>query len=110
MDDTGGTQEQHDPGGNRYAAKDNTYAGRLKTNVSYNERLKRNILEIVVEKTEREAEIVINEASVERVLKSIGMDIMSQVEGYQIQYNGRTSMISVWATQGLDLERFCKVE
>ena len=93
MVDTGGTQEQHDPGGNRFTSKENTYAGRLKTNVSYNERLKRNILEIVVEKTEKEAEIIINEASVERVLKSIGMDILSQVEGYQIQYNGRTSII-----------------
>ena len=50
MVDTGGTQEEHDPGGNRSASKDNTYAGRLKTNVSYNKRLQRNILEIVVEK------------------------------------------------------------
>ena len=38
------------------------------------------------------------------------MDIMTQMEGYQVQYNGRTSVISVWAMKGLDLERFCKEE
>ena len=53
MVDTGGTQEQHDPGGNRFTSKENTYAGRLKTNVSYNERLKRNILELRKRKKRR---------------------------------------------------------
>ena len=105
----------HDPGGVQRgplhrAEQQTSYANRLKTNVSYNARLKRNILEITVEKTEREAEVNINDVCVERIVKSIGMDIMSQVEGYQVMYDGRTSMIKVWATKGLDLERFCKVE
>ena len=54
-----------------------SYAERLKTNVSYNERLKRNVLEIAIEKNESDAEVMISENSVERVLKSIGMDIMT---------------------------------
>ena len=87
-----------------------SYAERLKTNISYNERLKRNVLEIAVEKIDNDAEVIISENSVVRVLKSIGMDIVSQVEGYQVQYNGRTSVISVWAAEDLDLERFCKTE
>ena len=89
---------------------DKSYAERLKTNVSYNERLKRNILEISIEKTDNDAEVIVSENSVVRVLKSIGMDIVSQVEGYQVQYNGRTNLISVWAAEDLDLERFCKTE
>ena len=97
-------------GGMHFDPGERTYADRLKTNVSYNERIKRNVLEITVEKIDSDAEIIISENSVVRVLKSIGMDIMSQVEGYQVQYNGRTSLISVWATEDLDLERFCKAE
>ena len=82
-------------GGMHFDPGERTYADRLKTNVSYNERLKRNVLEITVEKIDSDAEIIISENSVVRVLKSIGMDIMSQIEGYQVQYNGRTSLISV---------------
>ena len=110
----------HDPGGSGKdrgvpdqvlgAGQQISYADRLKTNVSYNERLKRNILEITLEKTEKEAEMVLNQECVAKVLRSIGMDIVTQVEGYQVQYNGRTSLISVWAAKGLDLERFCKEE
>ena len=87
-----------------------SYAENLKTNVSYNGRLKRNVLEIAVEKTESNAEVIVSENSVERMLKSIGMDIVTQVEGYQIQYNGRTSLISVWAAEDVDLEKFCNAE
>ena len=97
-----------DPGGHKDHAQ--SYANRLKTNVSYNERLKRNILEITVEKTDKDVEILLNDNSVHRVLKSIGMDIVSQMEGYQVQFNGRTSLISVWASQGLSLDRFCREE
>ena len=58
-----------------------TYADRLKTNVNFDQRLERNVLEIKLEKTEKEAEIVDQEC-VARLLKSIGLDILTQVEGY----------------------------
>ena len=83
-----------DPGGGG-VRKPPSYAERLKTNVSYDQRLKRNVLEIVLEKTEQGAEMVLDQECVARLLRSVGMDLMSQVEGYQVQYNGRTSMISV---------------
>ena len=53
------------------AQQQTSYADRLKANVSYNERLKRNILEITLEKAEKEAEMVIDQEC---------------VEGYQVQY------------------------
>ena len=100
-----------DPGeGDAGDSKQASYADRLKTNVSYNERLKRNILEITLEKTEKDAEMVLDQECIAKLLRSMGMDIMTQMEGYQVQYNGRTSVISVWAMKGLDLERFCKEE
>ena len=85
-----------------------TYAERLKTNVNYDQRLKRNVLEILLEKSDKDVEIVLDQECVARLLRSIGVDILSQVEGYQVQYNGRTSTISVWVYQGVSLDRFCK--
>ena len=106
--DPGGGKVQ--PGYGNTGGQSFSYADRLKTNVSYDQRLKRNVLEVFLEKTEKEAEMVIDQVCVANVLRSIGMDVLTQVEGYQIQYNGRTSIISVWATKGLNLERFCKAE
>ena len=104
-----GGDQLYDPGGGgrRQGA---SYADRLKTNVNFDQRLKRNVLEITLEKKEKEAEMMLDQESVARLMRSIGMDVMTQVEGYQIQYNGRTSMISVWAAKGVNLEKFCKAE
>ena len=96
-----------DPGG---GGRPSSYADRLKTNVNYDQRLKRNVLEIMLEKTERDAEIVLDQNCVARVCSSIGMDLVTEVEGYQVQHNGRTSTISVWVTKGVNLDRFCRVE
>ena len=101
-----------DPGGgpNHGGGLHPTYAERLKTNVNYDQRLKRNVLEVVLERIDRDAEMVLDEQCVARLLRSIGMDVETQVEGYQIHHHGRSSMISVWAMKGLNLERFCKEE
>ena len=107
---SGGTGKNGNVSNVQNSERPNTYANRLKTNVSYSERLKRNILEITIEKTSSDAEIILDDKCVHKVLRSIGMDIISQLEGYQVQFNGRTSVISVWATQGLNLEKFCKEE
>ena len=45
-----------------------------------------------------------------RLCKSIKIDIVAEVEGYQVQHNGRTSIISLWAAKGVNLDRFCRVE
>ena len=87
-----------------------SYAERLKTNVKFDQRLKRNVLEITLEKTNREADFVIGPDSVERLCQSIGMDVEHQVEGYQVKFNYGVNMIKVWVQQGVNLERFCKNE
>ena len=77
----------------------------------YDQRLQRNVLEIVIEKTDKNAEIVMNPESVARVCRSVGMDIESQVEGYQVHPSGGGNrMISVWLKENVNPERFCKEE
>ena len=98
-----------DPGGGTRQHQPPSYADRLKTNIKFDQRLKRNILEIVIEKSEREAEIVLNPDTVARVFRSVGLNIETQVEGYQIQF-GRVCILSVWVEKSVNLERFCKVE
>ena len=105
MGDTG----QPPPGGGK-DQRTGSYADRLKTNINFDQRLKRNILEIHLEKTEKDAEILIDQNCVARVCSSIGIDVISQVQGYQVQYSGITSKISVWAAQGVNLEKFCRME
>ena len=84
-----------------------TYAERLKTNVKYDQRLKRNVLEIVLEKTDREADHFIPQENISNVFKTIGIDVAKQVEGYQVKYDGKNSIISVWMFAGIGLEKFC---
>ena len=101
----------HDPGpGGGVKNVPGSYADRLKTNVNYDQRLKRNVLEIVVEKTEKDAEMFPDDHCVARLCKSIGMDILTEIEGYQVHHNGRSSTITVWVVKDVNLERFCRVE
>ena len=46
--------------------------------------------------------------AIARVFKTLGIDIENQVQGSQVHYRGRTSVISVWMVAGVSLERFCK--
>ena len=85
-----------------------SYADRLKTNVRHDQRLKRNVLEITIEK-EKEVRIELDPATVARIMHSIGLDIGNQVEGYQIIY-GKVCIISVWVVKGVYLDRFCQRE
>ena len=87
-----------------------TYASRIKTNVNYDQRLRRNVLEIVLEKTDRDVEIVVDQECVARLCRSIGMDIVSQVEGYQTHHFGSMSTITIWVVKGVNLDRFCRSE
>ena len=106
--DHGGPQGgNHDKGVERNRGK-MSYSERLKTNVRYDQRLKRNVLEITLEKTDTEADLDVNQEAIARVFQTLGIDIASQVQGYQVQYKGRTSVISVWMAAGISLDRFCK--
>ena len=86
-----------------------SYSERLKTNVRFDQRLKRNILEITLEKTDSEANLAdVKDEDIARVLRSLGIDIAGQTQGYQVHYKGRISIISVWMCAGINLEKFCK--
>ena len=106
-DDPGGGDRDQGTG---EVPKQPSYAERLKTNIRFDQRLKRNVLEITLEKTLKDAEMVLDQQCVARVLKSIGLDVNSQVEGYQVLYNGGRNTISVWVIKGLNLDRFCREE
>jgi hypothetical protein len=73
-----------------------SYSDRLKTNVRFYQRLKRNVLEITLEKTDKDGEFDVDGEDVARVAKTLGIDILSQTQGYQLQYRGKFSVISVW--------------
>ena len=86
-----------------------SYADRLKTNVKFDQRLKRNVLEITIERTDREKRIDMKPETVSRLLISIGLNVRDEMEGYQVTY-GRICTISVWVKKGITLDRFCQKE
>lgn len=79
-------------------------------NVKYDQRLKRNVLEIEVEKENFEDEMFLDQDRIAKLLGTIGMNINTNVEGYQISYRGKYGKIAVWCKDGLDLHRFCRRE
>ena len=81
---------------------------KLKTNVRYDQRLKRNILEIQLERCKKEADLNIAEEDLVRVFRTLGIDILNHITGWQIQYRGAFAIISVWIASGINVERFCK--
>ena len=85
-----------------------TYADRLKTNVRWDQRLKRNVLEIMLEKSDKSADswFDLDSESTARLLKVLGIDIKSQVQGCQVKQR----VLSVWMVDGISLDRFCKEE
>ena len=87
-----------------------SYADRAKMNVRFDQRLKRNVLDIDVEKNDVKDEMFLNQDVVAKLLKNIGMDIEGEVEGYQVTYGGRSGKIAVLCKAGINLERFCRQE
>ena len=85
-----------------------SYSERVKSNVRYDQRLKRNVLEITLEKTNDDAFFEVSQDDVARICKTLGIDISAQVDGYIIKFLGKISVICVWMAAGLNLERFCK--
>ena len=101
----GATATPEDQGGGKNKL---SYSESLKTNVRYDQRLKRNVLEISLEKTSKTSDLNLDNEEISRVLQTLRIDMVSQVQGFQIQHKGPTSVISVWMNQGIDLEKFCK--
>ena len=87
-----------------------SYADRLKTNIKFDQRLKRNVLEINIEKEENEIEVVLDQNVVAKLTKSLKMDVSSEMEGYQTKFTKYGAIISVWCRQGVNLEKFCRNE
>ena len=84
-----------------------SYAERAKMNVRYDQKLKRNILEIEVEKEDIQDEMILTEATIANLLRKIQIDINSHVEGYQVSYGRKKSKIEILCKSGIDLEQFC---
>ena len=82
-----------------------TYAESLKTNIKWDSRLKRNVLEIFVE-SDSNVFVDIPASEIDKLFKTIGIDVRSQVEGYF----RRGSKIFAWLANGIDLDRFCRSE
>ena len=95
--------DKGDSAKNRYS-----YANRLKSNINYSQRLQRNVLEITLERVDKNVDIQIDDSEIERVLRTLKIDIRSQVEGYQLQYRGATSVIFVWIPVRVNHENYCK--
>ena len=87
-----------------------SYADRAKLNVRFDQRLKRNVLEIEVEKDKEEDEMILTEDTVAKLLNKIKLNIYSHVEGYQVSFGRKKAKIAVLCKQGLDLEQFCICE
>ena len=66
-------------GGGAPAVLGRSYSDKLKTNVNYNQRLKRNVLEITLERTEKDADLNVGDECKGRVLKSIGVNMRWKV-------------------------------
>ena len=85
-----------------------SYSERVKSNIKYDQRLKRNVLEITLEKSMEDAHMEVDDIEVARICKTLGIDITSQVEGYNFHYKGRIGLLCIWMSAGINLERFCK--
>ena len=84
-----------------------SYPDRLKTNVKYDHRLKRNILEITIEKDNKDVRVEMSDDLIARILRSVGIDVAKELEGFQITY-GKVCIISAWMSAGISLEKFCQ--
>ena len=64
--------DKGDSAKNRYS-----YANRLKSNINYSQRLQRNVLEITLERVDKNVDIQIDDSEIERVLRTLKIDSQS---------------------------------
>ena len=96
-----------DPGG---APGPPSYASRVKTTISKHKKLDRNVLEIFIEKNNKDVFIQLSGDEVARVCALVGINVGSETEGYQASYSGKAITLSVWAKPAVSLERFVSEE
>ena len=87
-----------------------SYADRARMNVRFDQRLKRNVLDIDVEKENTDDEMFLDQDRIAKLCSNIGMKIDTDVEGYQISYRGKYGKIAVWCKEGIDILKFCRHE
>ena len=78
----------------------------MKTHVRFDQVLKRNVLDISLDK-EDPANSNIDPGDVHRLLSKLGIEIQSQVQGYQVHPGHRFHM-EVWFSSGVNIDKFCK--
>ena len=81
------------------------YADKLKTNVTWDNRLRRNVLEITLDK-EEDSFVDLGQEPVHRLFRTLGINTEKDVEGFF----QRSKSIHVWLVNGINLDRFCKNE
>ena len=81
----------------------------LKTYIRLDQRLKRNILEVHIEKNDKFSPVELGGDTMVRILKSIGMNVITELEGSFVVY-GNTPVIIVLCKAGVNLEKFCLSE
>ena len=94
-----------DPGGGG-GTPPPSYAHRVKQNGRRFEKLNRNILEVTVEKNIASQMVNLNGEMVANLCNVIGVNPACDTEGYQVNFRGKFIRVSIWAKQGLSLERF----
>ena len=63
-----------------------SYADKTKMNIRYDQKLKRNVLDIEVEEEKFEDEMILSEETVAKLLNKIKMDIQTHVKGYIVSH------------------------
>ena len=95
-----------DLGGGGGEEKVPSYADRLRTNVKFNQLLKRKVLDIALDKDDS-VNANIDPGAIHKQLTRLGINVASQVEGYQL-FPGRPFHMEVWMIPGVNLDQFCK--
>ena len=70
------------------------------------QKLNRNILEIYMEKKMIQKAVSLKCEDVSRICERVGIRVGMDTEGYQVNFNRKSITLSIWAKDGVSLERF----
>ena len=102
MSDTGQSPDMTRPPDQQFSG---SYADKVKTNIKWDNRLKRNVLEIILDSDKSEY-TELSDDLIEKLFRTIGINTKNQVEGFYRKNN----TIFAWLSAGIDLDRFCRSE
>ena len=85
--------------------KPGLYSEKLKTHVTWDNKLRRNVLEITLDKKE-DTFVDLGQEPIYRLFRTLGINSEKEVEGYF----QKSHSIHVWLVNGINLDRFCKNE